>query len=248
MNKTLETKFNPHVMELAAKHQQKLQREVGTNWWYHKSKTSLLLTVLSEIGFYATFIVNLIIMSGYSMFLSMNSARENWALERAMLKNALSAFAIGTAFVLVGYVLKKIGCHVRKRGGYNQSVLLLISMIGFIMGCVLLFVTAYDVLVTANIDNMYAEAVEASTPFKIYVELICLHIVPLLMMLIPSVLFFIMSRCDFKEKKAIYEGMTETLYKDFVKDNPNYSIEQWEACLNSFEGYNAEQQNKNTDE
>ena len=224
-------------MELSAKHQQKLQREVGTNWWYHKSKTSVFLTVLSEIGFYVTLIVNLLILSGYSMFLSMNSERTNWALERAMLKNAFSSFAVGTLLVLAGYALKKISYRKRKRGSYNQATLMLISMIAFVLGCVLLFITAYNVLVTANVDSVYAEAVEASTPFKIYVELICLHVLPLLMMLIPSVLFFVMSKCDFKEKKEIYERMTETLYKDFVKENPNYSMEQWEERLNSYEGY-----------
>ncbi len=248
MKKSAEIKYNPHVLELASKHQKKLQREVGTNWWYGGSKTSRLLGILSEIGFYFTLLVNSIIMLSYGMLLSMNASTENWAMERAMLKNALSSFVAGTIIVAVGYILKKISRSKMKRGSYNQSTFLLVSMIFFIVGCILLFITAYNVLVTANIDNMYAEAVEASTPFKIYVELICLHVLPLLMMLVPSVLFYIMSRCDWGEKKEIYERMTETLYKNFVKENPTYNSEQWEEYLNSYEGFDSPCQNSENNE
>lgn len=248
MDKNSATKFNANVMKQAIRHQQKLQREVGTNWWYERSKTSGILTVLSEIGYYVTLVVNLIVISGYAMLLEMNSQSQNWAMERAQLKNAMSSFVAGTLLVLAGYILKKISRRMRKRGGYDQNLILLISMIGFILGCVLLFITAYNVLVIANVDSMYAEAVEASTPFQIYVKLICFHALPLLMMLVPSILFYVMSRCDFKEKREIYERMTESLYKDFTKDNPNYSMEQWEERLNSYEGFDSHTQKENDDE
>jgi len=237
-----ESKFNTHVMNVAAVHQNKLQREVGTNWWYQKSKTAKLLTGLNELGFYATLLINLIVCLSYVMLLNINSVTQNWAAERAMLKSALGAFCFGTFLVILGYVLKKISRRRVKRQGVDTTPLMLISSVAFVVGCVFLFITAYDVLVVANADNMYAEAVEGSTPFKIYVELICFHALPLFFMLLSSVLFYVMHRCDFKEKKQIYDRMTDTLYKDFVKNNPNYTVEQWEECLNSFEGYDSPSQ------
>ena len=231
--------LNSHIMSVAAAHQAKLQREVGTNWWYIKSKTSTLLTVLSEIGFYFTMAVNFIISLSYVFLLISHATTENWAVERASLKSALGSFVIGSLLLIVGYVLKKINRHTLKKSDYDSRPLLLISMISVIAGCVILFICSYNVLILGNVDNMYAEAVEASTSFRIYVELICLHILPLLFVLVPSVLFYVMSKCDLKEKKQIYDQMTETLYKDFVAENPNYSIEQWEEFLNSFQGYDS---------
>lgn len=248
MKNTADSKFNLHIMSVAAAHQAKLQREVGTNWWYVKSKTSVLLTVLHEIGFYFTLLVNFIVSFSYILLLGRNSSAENWAVERVALKSALGSFLFGTLLILAGYVLKKISRHKVKKGGFDGSPLLLISMIVAALGCVILFINAYNILVLGNVDNMYAEAVDASTPFKIYLELICLHVLPLLLVLVPSALFYIMSRCDFNEKKQIYDQMTETLYKDFVAENPDYNAAQWEECLNSFEGYNAYYKKEDTED
>ena len=237
MNKNADSKFNRHVMGVAAEHQRKLQRQVGTNWWYRSSKTSVILTVISEIGFYFTLLMNAVISLSYIMLLERNATVSNWAAERAQIKTALGSFLFGTLLIIAAYILKKISRRRVKLQGSDNTPLMLISMIGFIVGCVLLAITAYDVLIVSNADNMYAEAVEGATSTKIYVELICMHLVPILFMLVPAVLFYVMHRCDFNEKKQIYDRMTEMLYKDFVAENPDYSIEQWEACLNSFQGY-----------
>ena len=239
MKNAKESKFNLHVMGVAAAHQRKMQSEVGADWWYKKSKLSVFLTAISEVGFWFTVLINFIVSMSYMMLLSRYANAQNWAVERATIKSALGSFVFGTVVVAVGYVLKKISRSRDKKQGYDGTPLLLVSMICIALGCVLLALNAYNVLVLGNVDNMYAEAVEASTPFKVYTELICLHIVPLLFVLVPSVLFYIMNRCDVQEKKQIYDQMTETLYKDFTSENPTYTMEQWEEYLNSFEGYDS---------
>ncbi len=241
MSKEIKSTYNANIMNVVAKHQRKLQSEVGTNWWYEKSKTFRVFTLLSEICFYFTLLWNIVIILSYSMILTRHANTQNWANERALVSNALGSFVAGTVIIIAAYIFKKIGRRSQIKGNIDSYKYMFISLIGFAFGCILLCITAYNVLVTANIDNIYAEAVDASTPFKIYMELLCLHILPLFIMLLASVLFFTMQRCDSKEKQQIYANITEALYKDFIKENPSYSSEQWEEHLNNYKGLDLEE-------
>ena len=43
-----------------------------------------------------------------------------------------------------------------------------------------------------------------------------------------------MNRFDFKEKIALYNRISERLFKEFTAENPSYSQAQWEDFLNHY--------------
>lgn len=223
--------INGNIAKIVAKKQQELQLGVHNNWWYGDTKTTLAIKIMREIGFYITVIVNLIIVSGYAYRYSRLSASTYNAYDRAALSNAIIAFLIGSALLVAGYVLQKF-CKEKTFGRPFGRVLA--SSVLSMLGSLQLGITATGVLVTNHLKNMYATAVVESVSDTVYFKLFGFHIVPLLLLIISAVLFLIGTIKDKKEKTYLYKKLTDNLYREFTKENPNYSQNDWEDYLDNY--------------
>lgn len=223
--------INSNIASIVAVKQQELQLSVHNNWWYGDTKTAFAIKVMREIGFYITVLVNLIIVSGYSYRYTRLPIANHAAGDRAAFVNAITAFTIGTLLLIAGYVLQKLSKEKTFGRPYGR---VLASSILTALGSLQLMVTAISVLVTNHMKNMYATAVVEAVSDTVYFKLFGFHIIPLLMLLVSAILFFIGTRCDRKEKTYLYKKLTDNLYRDFTKENPNYSQNDWENYLDNY--------------
>lgn len=223
--------INTNIAKIVRKKQQELQLSVHNNWWYGDTKTSFAIKVMREIGFYITVIVNLIIVSGYSYRYSRLPSNTYAANDRAALINAITAFSIGTLLLVAGYVLQKF-CKEKDLGRPFGRVVA--SFVLTTLGSLQLGITATSVLITNHMKNMYATAVNEAVSDTVYFKLFGFHIIPLLLIIVSAILFFVGTRCDRKEKTYLYKKLTDNLYGEFTKKNPNYSQNDWENYLDNY--------------
>ena len=223
--------INTNIAKIVRKKQQDLQLSVHNNWWYGDTKTSFAIKVMREIGFYITVIVNLIIVSGYSYRYSRLPSNTYAANDRAALINAITAFSIGTLLLVAGYVLQKF-CKEKVFGRPFGRVVASFVLTTF--GSLQLGITATSVLITNHMKNMYATAVNEAVSDTVYFKLFGFHIIPLLLIIVSAILFFVGTRCDRKEKTYLYKKLTDNLYGEFTKENPNYSQNDWEDYLDNY--------------
>ncbi len=225
--------INGNIAKIVSKKQQELQLSVHNNWWYGKTKTATAINVMREIGFYITIVINFIIVSGYNARYQRlgGYSYTGYAYDRAALLNAITAFSIGTLLLIIGYVLQKF-CKVGAFGRPYGRVMA--SFILTTLGSLQLGVTAISVLVTNHMKNMYATSVVETVSDTVYFKLFGFHVIPLLMLIISAVLFFIGTRCDRNEKMHLYKKLTENLYSEFTKQNPSYSQNDWEEYLDNY--------------
>ena len=223
--------INTNIAKIVRKKQQDLQLSVHNNWWYGDTKTSFAIKVMREIGFYITVIVNLIIVSGYSYRYSRLPSNTYAANDRAALINAITAFSIGTLLLIAGYVLQKF-CKEKDFGIPFGRVVA--SFVLTTIGSLQLGITATSVLITNHMKNMYATAVNEAVSDTVYFKLFGFHIIPLLLIIVSAILFFVGTRCDRKEKTYLYKKLTDNLYGEFTKENPNYSQNDWEDYLDNY--------------
>ena len=223
--------INRNIASIVGKKQQELQLSVHNNWWYGDTKTSFAIKVMREIGFYITLVVNFIIVSGYRYRYSRLPNATYAANDRSVLSNAITAFSIGTILLIVGYVMQKLSKEKEFGKPYGK---VMASFILTTLGSLQLGVTAISVLITNHMKYMYATAVNEAVSDIVYFKLFGFHIIPLLMLIISAVLFFIGTRCDRKEKTYLYKKLTDNLYGEFTKENPNYSQNDWEDYLDNY--------------
>ena len=107
MSKAQNKKYNSNIMEHAIKRQRKLQRTVGVNWWYEKSKTSKVFLVLSEIAFYFNMFIASIMLTDCSMKIEDLTGNPNRVVELEYVKNVMSSFLTATILLIAAYILKK---------------------------------------------------------------------------------------------------------------------------------------------
>ncbi len=226
--------FNQNLLGVTLRRQQALQRETGKNWWYRESFFARLIAVLYEISFYFTLLWNGMIMSNYAMKIARYRGAESFINERAIYQNAFRSFLFGTFLFIAAYVFKKLAAAKKEARILLKNRLYFASFLIAAVGCVFLAVTAYQVLVNAHIDEIYATAVERTTSGSVYLKFAFLHAVPLFIFLLSNALFYFMNRFDFKEKIALYNRISERLFKEFTAENPSYSQAQWEDFLNHY--------------
>ncbi len=241
MRKSKPDKYNANIMQHAVKKQRYLQRTVGTNWWYERSKTSVVSTILCEIAFYCNLFIAAIMLTKCSIEIDKYSGNSETLTELSKVNNTMWSFIVATLLMVAAYVLKKVASHVVKNNaGITSRSLYLIAMLSAILGSGLSLITALRVRVLSAFTGIYSgvEVISdaATTSFKTYFVFITCHALPLLVFLVSMVLFFIMNNCDRKEKLSMYNSITEKLYKEFTGENPSFTDAQWEECMNSYTG------------
>lgn len=226
------TNINLNIANIVCAKQANLQETVHHNWWYGKTKTSLFIKLVREICFYFTLALNFIIISGYFMDYERYKNVQNAAGDRAAIVNAIITFSLGTLFLVLGYIFQKLS----KNGYFGiPTGKALTSFLLTTIGAVQLMVTAIGVLVTNQLSNMYATSVVETTSGTIWFKLIGLHLLPLLLLIVSSVLFYVGAKLNKKEKTEIYAKLTDRLYKEFVL-NPELGKSQsdWEKYLDNY--------------
>lgn len=223
--------INRNIASIVSKQQQELQLTVHNNWWYGKTKTATAIKLMREICFYLTLIVNFVIVSGYAARYNRLLNANYAANDRAALSNAITAFVIGTLLLIIGYVIQKI-C---KEGYFGKPMgLTLSSFILTTLGSVQLGITSTAVLVTNHMKNMYATSVIETVSDTVYFKLFGLHIIPLLLIILSALLFYLGARFDRREKQQLYSKLTDRLYTEFTAKNPSYSQNDWESYLDNY--------------
>ena len=225
----LDSTYNKNILKIITNQQSVAEGSYGADWWYKKSLFYKINSSLRAICLLFTAFVNYLILSNYSM----RMAETSQASVRAIYKTAYNSFLIGTILLLVAFVVLKVSGKLKWQIKATKN-LHLISLIVAIVASVLLGVTAYNVLVGANISNMYAEAVESSTSLKIYLQLCLAHVLPLLIVCYTFLMSFIMAKRDFNEKNTMYNNLTEKLYREFTKENPQFTEQTWQEYLNAY--------------
>lgn len=228
--------YNQNILSIITNRQSEAQGKYGCDWWYKKSVFYKINSGLRAVLLLFTVFINYLILANYSMRI----ADASNASVRAIYKNAYNSFLIGTIIVGVAFVVLNIARRFIGQIKLKKNVYLIAFLVALV-GAILLSVTAYDVLVGANIKNMYAEAVESSDSAKIYLQLFLAHIVPLLITAYTFLMSFIMENRDFKEKDTMYKNLTETLYRDFTQKNPQFSDETWQQYLDSYKDVGGEE-------
>lgn len=228
--------LNSNLLGVTIRRQAALQRETGKNWWYKESFPARFFAVIYEIAFYFTLLWNSIIMSSYAMQIARYKGAQSLVNERAVYQNAFRSFLFGTLILIIAYIFKKLAAFKKEKQILLKNRFYLFSLILAAVGCIFLAVTSYQVLVNSHIDEIYATAVEQSTSGSIYLKFAFLHAVPLFIILLSSVLFYFMNRCDYKEKISLYNRISQRLFKEFTADNPSYTQTQWEDFLNHYDG------------
>ena len=227
--------YNKNILEIITRRQLVAQGKYGCDWWYKKSVFYKINSILRAFVLLFTVFINYIILSNYSMRIADTSN----AGARAIYMNAYNSFLVGTIILVFAFIALKVASKLKWQIN-TKKVVCFIAFIVALVGCVLLSVTAYDVLVGANISNMYAEAVESSSSAKIYLQLFLSHIVPLLIIAYTFLMSYIMENRDFKEKDTMYKTLTEELYKEFTENNKNLSQENWQEYLDNYKPKEAE--------
>ena len=223
--------INHNIANIVCNKQRELQYAVHHNWWYGKTKTSLAIKLMREICFYLTLIVNFVIVSGYASRYNRLLNANYAANDRAALSNAITAFSIGTLLLIIGYVIQKF-C---KEGFFGKPMgLTLSSFILTTLGSLQLGITSTAVLVTNHMKNMYATSVIEAVSDTVYFKLFGLHIIPLLLIILSALLFYIGAKLDKREKKQLYNKLTDRLYTEFTAKNPSYSQNDWESYLDNY--------------
>ncbi len=223
--------INRNIASIVCDRQQELQHTVHNNWWYGKTKTATAIKLMREICFYLTLVVNFIILSGYTSRYNRLLNASYAANDRAALSNAITAFGIGTLLLIAGYVIQKF-C---KDGYFGKPVgLTLCSFILTTLGSLQLGITSTGVLITNHLKNMYATSVIETVSDAVYFKLFGLHIIPLLLIILSALLFYLGARLDKREKKELYNKLTDRLYTEFTSKNPSYSQKDWESYLDNY--------------
>lgn len=225
--------YNQNILKITLDRQKMLQRKVGTNWWYENSKTHFVFTLINKICFYFSCVLYFIIISDYAYMLGRFSSSSNKAEETLEYTSRIWTFCILSIVLVSGYILS---VWAKKR--YVPGKGLALSRISYIVtavGCVGLAFSSYDVLVLGKTLSTYAEAIESNTTFKVYMQLVFFHLLPLLLLLFTTVMFHIMRRCNSSEVNVLYDRMISSLYADYTARHPEYTEEMWLEYLNSYE-------------
>ena len=225
----LNLNYNQNILKIITAQQVKAQGSYGADWWYKKSVFYKINSILRALLLLFTAFVNYLILANYSM----RMAEATNASVKAIYKNAYNSFLIGTIILALAFIVLKLAGKIKIQINLSKNITL-VAFIVALVGAVLLSVTAYNVLVGANIENMYAEAVENSSSAKIYLQLFLAHIVPLLITAYTFLMSFIMANRDFKEKDAMYNSLTEKLYREFTTENPQFTESTWQEYLNNY--------------
>lgn len=219
--------FDPSLIKLVYKLQADANK-YSAPWWFRISHGGKGLFAVYTVFTALTVIINSIILTNYSWRIDTLSGSENAKLRAAYL-TVSRAFIIGTLLLVAGYILfiiaRKISNNVKKPLIFSWTATAV-----NIIGSFILSVTAYNVLLGRNIDD-YAESVEASTPLRLYFEFFVLHVLPLVVVTICTLMFLISFIKNYKEICRIYSAESENAYKIFTEEHPKYSEKEWEEYL-----------------
>lgn len=227
-------KYNAALMSYIGEKQKKLQRGSARDWWYKGSILRKTVAVIYEIAFYLTLAVNFIIISGYSMRIDRLSGATGVAQERLILNTSLRAFLFGSVILVLAYIVRKLFLHTKPESVTERKWLVVAYVALTVLAVAILFTAAFSALVTGNTDNIYAESLESTVSTLAVVKLVALHIAPLAIQLAAAVMYTVFNaKCD-GEKKAMYKKIADNQFSEFIRQNPSYTQEQWEAYLNGY--------------
>ena len=233
VQKSLRTEeYNSNILSLVLQRHKKSNEALGAYWYNDNSVFKKILKILNEIAFYFTMLLNAILISNYSTQIDLIDGISSKVGFKVAYQNALRTFLIGSVILIVAYVFRKL----IKRISFSKKVVtfnLLVALIT-IIGAVVLFSISFSVLIQGNIDSIYAEAVDAKTPFEIYMKWILCHIIPCFILAFSNLMFYIMKKKDFDEINALYEDKIKKIYREFTTDNPSYSQEMWNNHLDNY--------------
>jgi len=234
-----QTTYNENILSLVLNRQESLQRYVGTNWWYSKSTTSRVLYVLEHIGFWFTIAVNFLLLYSYIYTLLRFKSGTDNEYFITLYNDRIWNLLIPTVTLGLGFVLSRITAKRDKKPHHIKKNILLsrICYIINILSCVLAFFACYTVLILQGTDvNPYAENVSGGgTTFRLVMELVFLHGLPLLFIIISSLLHHIMRKLNLKEINQMYEAKISAIYTAYTEENPEYTQVLWEEYLDSYE-------------
>ncbi len=231
MNK-YNNRYNAAAMAAIAEKQQKLQSGSMRDWWFG-GVFKTIVTVIYELTFWLSVAVNFIVINGYFTRIdSLNkmSATGSASL-RLLVKNSLRAFIIGSAALITAYVLKKLAAKTKPADITRRKCLNIAFAVFTVLAVAVLAVSAYSALITGNASEIYAQSVESRVSAYAKAKLFGLHLVPLALQLVCTAFLLVMIAKTDNEKKAMYKKETERLFKDFIKDTPSYSQNEWDVFL-----------------